>query len=223
MISIKPGFTVLFFSVSLMVTSCITSKKMDDVVATELATKMQPPKIKNGSNIKVNSAITSNITTTSVTQTKTSNMVPLIVYWKWDYKNICNLNPQIPVNNFIKTVNANKALRDKIKNNKLELTVEQAPSQFTLNDRSVVILFSFIWEKVTVNTEEKDLVVSYKLLAEDNTPAKNGTITIPFGKAKMNVSQWRSWKKSIADYLSDYDTYIAATSKEFTDVLIAQL
>src|SRR5438105_3687387 len=33
----------------------------------------------------------------SDTKSKTSNFLPLLFYWHWDYRNTCTLNPTIPV------------------------------------------------------------------------------------------------------------------------------
>ena len=192
----------LFFVISFLLTGCLTAKKVDRQVATQYADKQKQIK-KQPDNISVTSELLSADSKVSSTETKTSNMLPLVFYWSFDYKNTCTINPRIPINNFTATVmgSANKNLKEKLTGQKLELSVDQIPNKFAIDDKAHV---------------------SYKLTKE-NTDVKTGTITIPYSQDKKHIGMYKSWKKATSEYLDVYDANITVMSKLVVEKLAKEL
>src|ERR1700709_1552421 len=83
---------------------CLTAKKVDKQVAKQYTDKQSGQKKKQNDLISITSPLVSANDRISTSETRTSKLLPLLVYWSWDYKNTCTLNPQIPINNFTATV-----------------------------------------------------------------------------------------------------------------------
>jgi len=164
----------------------------------------------------------------SETEKKTSNVIPLIFYWQYDYKNICTLNPQIAVNNFTSTVlsYSNKGLKQKLNGKRIELNIQMIPTSFAIDDKGHivwVIVYAFSWDKLTVVPEDKDMIVSYKVFNADNTAYKDGTITISNTDKGITLGMFQSLKKKTWQYLDQYDESITTMSKKVIDKIVAEL
>ena len=217
--------TVVLFGMTIL-TSCLTAKKVDKQVAKQYADKQQGQRKKQTDLISITSPLISTDNRISTSETKTSKMLPLLLYWSWDYKNTCTLNPQIPINNFTATVlnYAGRRLNDKIKGQKLELVVDKIPNQFAIDDKAHLIFFgyAFGWDNVSIKAESMDIVVSYSL-SKDNLEVKKGVISIPNFNDKRNLGMFTSWKKATTEYLDQYDQNIATLSKLVVDKLVSEL
>lgn len=176
--------------------------------------------------ITVNSPLPSDPDAISTTRQKTSKVVPLIVYWSLDYRHTCTLNPAIPVTAFANTVNslAAKGLAQKIAGQRLELTVEQAPTAFALVDKSHMIwlVYAFSWDKIYVEPDFKDLVVSYKLYNAANV-AKAGKITVKSNAENKGLRFFQSWKSATSEYLGDYNANLTVMTRNFVNKLMEEL
>jgi hypothetical protein len=207
-------------------TSCITAKLVDTRVAKQYGEITQPQKKKLNADILISSSLVTTDNRISTSQAKTSNVLPLIVYWQWNYTNTCTLNPQIPVNNFISTVhkNAGKALLEKISGHTLEITVDKIPNIFAIDDKAHLIFFgyAFGWDNVSIQAKNMDMVVSYKLV-KDNSEARRGTITIPYIYDKKKLGMFKNWKKATTEYLEQYDANITEMSKAFVQQLAREI
>jgi hypothetical protein len=160
----------------------------------------------------------------STTKKDISHVLPLIVYWHFNYKNICTLNPQIPVNNFITTVTSysGSRLRQKLSGNHLELTIEQIPNVMVVGDEGWAVLW-FGVESLTVRPGTGDMVVSYRELNAGNEEVRKGTITIRDYDQKLSLGMFQSMKKLTWRYLEAYDVNITAMSRKFVDQLAIEL
>jgi hypothetical protein len=205
---------IFFIIYASVLTSCLTAKMVDKQVAKQYNDNPKTQSKKQNELISVTSSLISGNYQVSTTETKTSNVLPLLLYWSWDYKNTCTLNPQIPINNFTKTVLANKGLRAKLNGQKLELTVEKIPNKFVILDKAhlIFIIYAIGWDNVSIKAENMDMVVSYRLL-NGNEEAKKGIITIPYNNDKMKLGMFKSWKKATSEYLDQYDANIISMSK----------
>ena len=216
----------LFIASSLILTSCLTAKKVDKQVAKQYGEISQPKKKKSHENIFITSSLITSDNKISTSETKTSNVLPFIIYNQWDYKNTCTLNPQIPINNFISTVqiSANKGLREKLSGQKLELTVDKIPNIFAIDDKAHLIFFGYAvaWDDVSIMSEKIDMVIIYKL-SKDGSEIKKGTITIPYIYDKQRLGMFKSWKKATTEYLEQYDTNITEMSKSFVQKLLTEI
>ena len=99
---------LFLFLVSISLMSCLSNKRLDKWVAKHYSESQQPQK-KNSRNVN-NNYLT--VTTTmismgdlySTSQKTNSYLLPLLFYWKFDFRNSCTLNPQIGIDNFTTTV-----------------------------------------------------------------------------------------------------------------------
>ena len=154
-------------------------------------------------------------------------MLPLLFYWQWEDKFICTLNPKIPVSTFTNTVlpYANKSLKQKLNENRIELSVDQIPSSFAFADKVHVIWFIYgvQWDLLSLTPDNKAMVVSYKVFAKDNSVVKTGLIKIADLNKKVEKRVFRSGKIGISAYLDQYDLNIATMSKKLVDAIVAEL
>ena len=215
------SFAVILFS------GCLTGRKMDKYLALQYNNELPKPAKKKNTDITVTSNITFPGSDISNSTNKTSKMLPLLLYWQWEYRVSSTLNPAIGIIRFTNAINssANRALNNKLQGRKLELTVEQIPASFALVDKShliFLVLYAINWEKVYREPETKDLVVSYKLVQTDNT-VKTGKISIK-NNAKINgLRFFQSWKSATREELADYDANVNKMSRDFVDRLIEEL
>lgn len=216
---------LLIFSTALF-TSCMTSKKVNREVAKQYSSVPELKKKKVGESIIYYSSLPTMGVQISTTETKTSNMLPLLVYWKWDYTNTCTINPQIPINNFITTVNSysNKGLKNKLAGQNLELTIDKIPNKFQILDKAHLIFFGYAvgWDNVSMKALDMETTVSYKLL-KDNVATKTGIITIPNFDDKKPLGMFKNWKTATSEYLSQFDENITSISKLVVDKLVTEL
>lgn len=212
----KFGITIILCTASLLLFSCLTAKKIDKFVGKQFNNELPKPDRKKNQDISIISNVQYRLDNISTTETKTSNMLPLIVYWQWDYKNTCTLNPAIAVNIFTKTValQANRGLNQKLNGQKLELTLEQIPNAFAFDDKAhlVWLIYAYGWDKISVQPDFKDLVVTYKVLQNGNA-VKSGRITIKNNEQNKNLRFFQSWKSAISEYLVQYNEDITSMTK----------
>ena len=67
------------------------------------------------------------------------------------------------------------------------------------------------------------MVVTYKLLKNDNTTVKNGTIAVSNSDKGVRLDMFQLLKKKTWQYLDQYDESITSMSKTFVDKLNAEL
>jgi hypothetical protein len=218
------AFILMFISLTFL-TGCLTSKKMDSFVADQYNGEIPREQKKKKLDITVLSNIPSG-SNISTTVQKNSNVLPLIFYWQWDYRHTCNLNPTIGVTNFANAIHSfpNNSLSSKLNGQTLELTVEQIPSAFAIVDKAHVIwvIYAFSWDKIYVEPEVKDLVVSYRLL-QNNSTTKAGKISIKNNEENKEIRFFQSWKSATTEYLEDYNADITNMTKTFINKLVEEL
>jgi hypothetical protein len=218
-------FTLLISITSL--TSCLNAKKLDRYVQQQFPEMQSLQKKKTNETIAISSPLLTNNEKTSTSESKTVGFLPLIVYWRWDYKNACTLNPLIPISNFSKsfTVALNKGLKDKLAGKRIELTIEKIPNLFVIDDIGHSIFLGFYainWDNVYIKTENKDLVISYKVTNNDAS-VKSGVIQLAYADDKKRLGLFKSWKTATSEYLSQYDLNISTLAKQAADKLIKEL
>ena len=188
-----------------------------------------PAPIKKKSDlVTVQSTVASMGSVLSESRRKSVSVLPLIVYWKWNYVNACQLNPQMALNNFTTTVNsyAVRVLKPKLPNQTMELTVEKIPSAFDLDNTGHYIflgLYGAGWETVTLLPQEHALQVSYKVINADKSIAKTGTVTVPISVQPVKAGLYQSVKKKMGLYLQQYDAAMTLMGRKLVDKLATEL
>lgn len=214
------------FLTVILISGCFASR-LNKFVARQYGNEL-PPLYKDKNNeIIVTSADPFNSNQICSTSTKTSNLLPLLFYWQLDHQTICTLNPGILVNKFTNTIHidARRELTKELNGRKLELTIEKLPHVFAFNDKEhmiFVILYAFDWQKVSILPSNNDLVVSYKLL-DNNNMIKSGEITISDNENKIGLRMFESWKTATSEYLSQYNYSITRMSHTFINELAKEL
>jgi hypothetical protein len=212
---------VTFFSL----TSCLTSKKLDKYVAAQYNNELPKQARKKRPEIDV-AQVSSGSPAISTTVHKTDKFLPLLVYWKYNHRQSCSLNPSIAVTQFSNTVNAvaTKGLTDKLAGRKLELTVEQAPAAFSIvaKEQMIWLVYAVSWAKIYIEPDMKDLVVSYKL-TDAGKALKAGTISVKNTDKNKGLRFFQSWKSATSEYLSEYNANLTSLTKSFVTQLTQEL
>ncbi|RXK60744.1 hypothetical protein ESA94_09785 [Lacibacter luteus] len=218
---------ILVLTAIVLLNACISPRKTDKWVANHYGSVPQPIKRKTEL-VTVQSNVAAMGTVISESRRKSSSVLPLIVYWKWNYVNACKLNPQMALNGFTSTVNsyAARVLKPKLNNQTIELTVEKIPSAFDLDNTGHYIflgLYGAGWENVTLFPQERELQVSYKVINADKTVAKTGTVSMPIQIQPVKAGMYQSVKKKMARYLEQYDANMISMGRKLLDKLAAEL
>jgi hypothetical protein len=214
--------SIIYVIFILTAASCYVSKKMDQKVADFYGGQLPKPDKKKKADFTVQSDLPFAYTGISKT-IKKSKVLPLIIFWHFDFRRTCYINPQIAVTNLSNTINkeASKGLVQKLNGGRLELTVEQVPEHFAIVQKGNIALFIH-WERTYVEQDHKDLVVSYKYFAPDSS-TKTGTISIPSIEKNKNVWFFQSWKSAAAETIARYNNDITTMSKAFVGKLLQEL
>jgi hypothetical protein len=210
---IKPySFIVVLIIILLFFTSCLAPKKMDAYVASQFNNQLPKPDKRNDSSISVITSISSDPSIISLTEKKSKNL-PLIVYWKYDYRHTCMLNSTIGVAYFKKAIyqQANK-LKQKLNGQQLELTVQQIPGSFAIVDKGNIVLLFIHWHKLYVEPDPKDLIVSYRIL-QNGAETKSGKITVSNVDKNRGIRFGQSWKSIASEFLARYNPDVTEMAK----------
>ena len=223
----KQNLTLLIYlTLSILFSGCLTTKKMDIFVSGQYNDQLPKLNKNKTPDIIITSTVSSGATNISNTVQKTSKVLPLIVYWQFNFRRICTLNPAIAINSFSNYINAmaNKGLSKKLNGKRLQLSIEQVPAAFAFVDKSHLIwlIYGFHWDKIYIEPDFKDLVVSYQLLENENT-VKSGKISIKGNAQNQDLRYFQSWKSAISEYLTDYNAGITNMSKAFVSKLMEEL
>ena len=163
----------------------------------------------------------------SHTEKNTSHLLPLLFYWQYDYKVTCTLNPQIAVNHVMAGVLPySLKLKQKLNGGRVELTIEQLPHIFAVDDKGHiiwVILYAFGWDFLTIQPQTNDMVVSYRVLDAQGQEVKTGTLTVPDANKGVSLKVLQSVRRMTMDYLDAYDATINMMTKKCMDQLVGQL
>jgi len=216
----------LFVSISIvglfLFSGCLTPRHMDAYVSDQF--NGQVPKIdtKRTPDVSVSTSLPIIPPDISSSERKTLQFIPLIVYWHWDYRHICTLNPMLSINDFVKSLSTQaRTINAKLNGRKLELVVEEIPRSFAFVDKTNIILFIQL-TKFYVEPDFRDLVVTYKII-ENNSAIKSGKITIKSTANNQRIRFAQGWKSSISEQLGAYHANIGTMTKDFVSDLLQEL
>jgi hypothetical protein len=113
-------------------------------------------------------------------------------------------------------------LSQKLDGKQLELTVEQVPNAFAIVDKAGILLFVIHWDKIFVQPDCKDLVVSYKV-SQNGTAIKTGKISVKNDEQANGIRFAQPWRSSTSEYLSEYNADVVKMSKSFVNKLLGEL
>ena len=216
------SFLVALFILLSSLTSCHIAQKMDAHVASQFNNKVPKPDKRTDSTIVVNSPIPSDPNELSHT-VRTSKHLFLLLYWKYDYRHTCSLNPAIGVNYLRKGIYQQSGrLKQKLNGQQLELTIEQVPASFAIVDKGVVLLLLLQLDKYYVEADPKDIIVSYKVL-RNGEATKTGKITIDNIQRNKPMGIFQSWKGATNQFLERYNADLTEMSRAIVNRLLAEL
>jgi hypothetical protein len=228
MLSIKPNRCVDIAVAALfacILSSCLGPSKIDKWVAHHYQPDATEPAKRKNEQIIIGSKLPELGPHSSETEKKWSHVVPLIVYWHYDYRNTCTLNPRIAVNSFTSAVSnyGGSRLKGKMNGGHLELTIEQMPGVFLLDDKGWMAFPGFGAETISIQPTVTDMIVSYRLFDRNSTEVKKGSISIGDPDKAVGLKMFHSLKKMTWEYLDRYDENITAMSRRLIDKLGAEL
>ena len=219
--------SIILFSVVFLLAGCLSSRKLDGFVAGQFNNELPKPDKKKNPDISVASSIQFESGDISSSSKKTTNFLPLLLYWQYDYRHTCKLNPAIGVNYFRKTLmlQANKGLNQKLNGRQLELSVDQVPGAFSLTDKGRIIflvIYAIQWHKIYIEADNKHLIVSYKLL-DKGVPVKTGKINVKSIVKDQKIRFFQSWKSATSEHLGQYNVDVAEMTRNFVNKLVLEL
>src|ERR1019366_6629024 len=195
-------------------------------VATQYGNELPKPNKKKKAEIEIASLTHSDNSSISTTVHKTDKFLPLLVYWKYDHRQSCSLNPAIAETNFSNAINSlgTKGLIEKLNGRKLELTIEQAPTAFSLvlKENMIWVVYAFSWSKIYFEPDRKDLIVSYKSVGS-NAVVKTGRITVKNSNKNKGIRFFQSWKSATSEFLSEHNENFTSMTKTFISQLTNEL
>jgi len=225
---VKRSLPLLWSVAALSFSSCLGPHKVNKWVAQHYSEEPPLSQRKKTESIVISSALSEMGGKRSETQKNTRDLLPLLFYWQFDYRNTCTLNPQIAIDNFTSSLlaYASHGLKQKLNGNRLELTVEQIPRVFVVDDKGHIIwvIVTMVgWERLSVQPEQKDMVVSWRLVGSNNEELKKGSITIADQERTLTLGMFKSLRNLTKEHLSEYDANIGAMTRHFVDRLITEL
>ncbi len=166
--------------------------------------------------------------TVSMAKNKKSQFVPAIIFWQWE-KSIATTLAEKHQANKVQTYMARYAdslrLGDKLKGNKLQISIESAPANFTYTNKGYFMYLFIAYVTAvqeTIKPEFSDLKLSYNLVDSSNAVLKKGEITIL--DTSMPVKNvWKSTKKFTWKYLDEYETNVRLMSQQAIDKLSKEI
>ena len=213
---------IVYFILLSSLTSCHIARKMDAYVANQFNNKVPKPDKRADSTVIVNSSIPSDPDELSHT-VKTWKNLFLLVYWKYDYRHTCTLNPAIGLNYLRKGIyQQSNRLKQKLNGQQLELTIEQVPGTFAIVDKGHVVLLLVQWDKFYVEPDSKDIIVSYKLL-QNGVETRSGKITVDNIERNKPMGFFQSWKGATSEFLGRYNADLTEMSRIIVNKLIEEL
>lgn len=151
----------------------------------------------------------------------------LFVYAKIKNVWIYIFNPKIPVTLFTNAVfsNANKGLKQKLAGRHLELTIDSIPSIFYDVDHKTSIEAAFGAKVASIQSCScnKNMIVSYRLLGNNNAEIKKGTILIPDMNVNVSIKFFQTLEAKMSEYFDEYDVAIAGMTKKLIDKVLIEL
>lgn len=216
-----------YFLIMLFFTSCLSAKKVYRWVDRKYKDQPAQRTRKGTENISVTTTLPDMGNATSASELKTTRFLPLILYWQFENRTTCQLNPQIAVNNFtniIKTYHVNATLQ-KLNGRRLELTIDKLPRTFVLTDieHAIWLVYIFAWYKLAVEPGKEGMHVTYKLFDQANTLVKSGEASTSNMDKGVPIGPFQSVKKKTWEYLDQYNANISTLSKEIIDSIVAEL
>jgi hypothetical protein len=220
---LKPTQLACLVLVVFIFQSCLTPAKMDAYVGKQFNNQLPKPGKKTDTSILVTSSLYSDPNVISVTEKKSRNVLPLVLYWSYDYRHTCTLNSAIGASYFQKAIyqQANK-LKQKLNGRHVELSIDQIPSSFAIVDKGTFVLVIIHWHKLYVEPDPKDLSVSYRIL-QNGAEVKSGKISVSNIERNRGIRFAQSWKSSSSEFLTQYSLDVPEMAKTVVNKLMQEL
>ncbi len=216
--------TVVIVLLTATLFSCLNPHMINRWVAHHYSPDALEPARQKNNQIVITSKLPDMGPQPSTTEKKWTHVIPAVVYWHIDYQNICSLNPQIAINRFTAAISTyGGKLKAKLNGGHLELTIQQMPTVFLVDDRGYMIFPIYSVEWLSIQPTITDMVVSYRLLDDHNADVKTGSISIADPEVAVGLKMWHSLKKMTWEYLDQHDDNVTAMSRKFVDKLVAEL
>ena len=215
--------TALFIFFLLM-TGCISERKMNKYVTNQYGETITTKKIKSDY-LSVTSPLLTDDPAASQSLKKTKKVLPFILYLRIYYQTQCTLNARIPINQFsaaLATYANSKGLKQKLNGGKLELTIDKIPLTFSFND-DYQYLFFVSWEKIYLLPQSQEMHLSYKVINNNGEEFKKGDMVVPDPNQIRGKRYFQSVRSATREYLQQYEVNIKAMAKYVVDELMKEL
>lgn len=206
---------ILGLAVSVLVTSCaVNSSKLQKQITERLnENKKNDTLYKIQSNSSIELKLNPDISLTTNCKQIKSSFIPAIFYWGWNSEVICELskeNIEIQLKKDLIAKIEKEGLQTYFEDKKLQLTIDEIPSQFKFQDKGDVIylVFGYVMsQKRYFAPELKRFKGRYQVLDKENKVIVEGDFTEPLS-LKSQTSIVKSTKKLSWQYLDNYNLEI---------------
>ncbi len=208
-----------------MLTSCMSSKKLTGYVETKIQTPTS--QIAANPNIAFDFSHLAKSDKPVVSTNLKSQLIPALLFWKWDKRIQCNIDPTIIAElfkeRFLHTADSLQ-MNQILAGRNLDLTIESIPSSFEYRDLGNTIIFVVAYSVTSLEAiipESTDLRVTYKL-HQDGKTLKEGQVTaINDSKPISNV--WKTPKGFAWKYIEHFKQSVYSMSDEIVRSLFYYL
>lgn len=168
------------------------------------------------------------VDTVSVATNKKSQFVPAIIFWQWEKSVSATLAEKHQANK-VQSYMAKYAdslhLGERLKGNKLQISIESAPANFTYTSKGYFMYLFIAYvtaHQETIKPEFSDIRISYSLVDNNNAVVKKGEITVLDTNLPVR-NVWKSTKKFTWKYLDEYETNVKLMSREAINKLLKEI
>lgn len=147
----------------------------------------------------------------------------LLLYWKRHAAFNIVLHDKIPLHQFSNSLYQyakSSRITEKLNGKKLIIDVEKWPNSFSMNNIETVYLWLVITNKIFIDANLQNVVVSYKL-EEAGAIIKQGKVEISDPMKGLGLGVFQSASAAADEYLSEYDNFYKGLGKQVIDKILA--
>lgn len=217
---------LLFVTLILLFTSCITVSEFDTTVRKRVETEMTVDSLVDTKYLLLKTDKLVAAKEPIEVKKLSSFMVPLGVFWGWERSYDCNISSKYFSNIFATTLRQKEReleLRKCLGNKRLEITLEEVPKGFLYSNTGTVYFFVVVYfydfDEV-IYPQEQTLKISYRVMQGDNE-LKKDTFTYQFKEPVKNSVH--ASMDFLDFYMQDIRANFETKSSEFIERIIEEL
>lgn len=202
---------VILILLASTISSCISSKKIDDIVKRYYDEKpiVKPEKVVQWYSINPE---TNNIATFSTSERTKSKFIPAILYWQWHTVVESDINKNITLsrfNNYLASNSSTLELPSLLNGNTIEFSFDSLPSGFTYLEKGYTIIFIVGYSISDLNVIyplNTSYILNYKVFNKNGEQVSFGKIRLENKEVPLR-NDWKTSKNFTWLYLDEYNKH----------------